>query len=212
MVKYKQIDKYRLETLYRENLPLTEIGSVFSVSPGTVSRAIDFYKILKRKPLRAGDDAIEILRTLEMAAFYQNGMTLEEVGKKFGLTRQGVRHRFKQAGIARRSKPKYINIDEDQLEKFYLEDKLPIDKIASFFNVSKTVIHHGLEFYKIPKRGRINNGGYRVDSLRKLKIGEKKEIEIRSRIYSGIYSTAKRIGITVSVRSQGGKFEITRLA
>lgn len=211
MVKYKQIDKDQLETLYRENLPLTDIGAVFSVGPKTVSRAIDFYEIPRRKPLRAGGNAVEISRTLEMATLYRSGLSLAAVGEKFGLTRQGVRHRFTQAGIARRSKPKYINIDEDQLEKFYLEDKLPIDKIASFFNVSKTVIHHGLEFYKIPKRSRINNGGYRVDSLRKLKIGEKKEIEIRSRIYSGIYSTAKRLGIKVSVRSRGGKIEITRV-
>jgi len=211
MVKYKQIDKDQLETLYRKNLPLTDIGAVFSVGPKTVSRAIDFYEIPGRKPPRAGDDAVEILKTLEMAALYRSGRSLEEVGEQFGLTRQGVRHRFMQAGINRRSKPKLINIDKDRLEKFYVEDKLPIGKIAALFNVSKIVINHGLEFYKIPKRSRINNGGYVVDSLRKLTIGETKEMEIRSKMYSWVYDTAKRIGIKVSVRSRGGKFEVTRL-
>ncbi len=211
MVKYKQIDKYRLETLYRENLPLTDIGAVFSVGPKTVSRAIDFYKITRRKPLRAGGNAVEISRTLEMAALYRSGLSLEEVGEQFGLTRQGVRHRFMQAGINRRSKPKLINIDKDRLEKFFLEEKLSIVKIASFFNVSKPFINHALEFYKIPKRSPVSKGGYLVNSLRNLKIGEKKEIKIRSKGYGGIYTTAKRLGIKVSVRSRGVKFEITRV-
>jgi len=127
------------------------------------------------------------------------------------LTRQGVRHRLMQAGVVRRSKPKYTNIDKERLEKFYLEDKLPIGKIASFFSVSKSFINHALEFYKIPKRSPVSKGGYLVNSLRNLKIGEKKEIKIRSKGYGGIYTTAKRLGIKVSVRSRGGNFEITRV-
>ncbi len=211
MVKYKHIDKNRLEILCRENLSLIEIGAAFSVGPKTISRAIDFYKIPRRKSLRAGGNAVEISRTLEMAALYRSGLSLAAVGEKFGLTRQGVRHRFTQAGVVRRSKPKYTNIDKERLEKFYLEDKLPIDKIASFFSVSKPFINHALEFYKIPKRSPINKGGYLVNNLRKLKIGEKKEIKIRPKVYSGIYTTAKRLGIKVSVRSCGGNFEITRV-
>jgi predicted DNA-binding protein YlxM (UPF0122 family) len=211
MVKYKHIDRDQLEILYRENLSLTEIASVLSVSQETISKAIDFHKIPKRKHPGAGNGAVENSRTREMAELYRSGLSLEEVGEKFGLTRQGVRYRFMQAGINRRRKPKLVTIDKDRLEKFYLEEKLSIVKIASFFNVSKPFINHALEFYKIPKRSSINKGGYLVNSLRSLKIGEKKEIKIRSKGYGGIYTTAKRLGIKVSVRSRGVKFEITRV-
>ncbi len=184
MVKYKHIDRDQLEILYRENLSLTEIASVLSVSQETISKAIDFHKIPKRKHPGAGNGAVENSRTREMAELYRSGLSLEEVGEKFGLTRQGVRYRFMQAGINRRRKPKLVTIDKDRLEKFYLEDKLPIDKIATIFNVNRIVINHGLEFYKIPKRSRINNGGYMVDSLRTLKLGETKEMELHSKSVS----------------------------
>ncbi len=59
--------------------------------------------------------------TRQMVDLFQIGMTLEVVGKKFGMTRQGVRYRFIQAGIPRRKKVTYKDIDKQQLEKLYFQ-------------------------------------------------------------------------------------------
>ncbi len=212
MTIYKHIDKNRLEILYRENLTLIQIGKIFRVGPRTVSRAIDFYQIPKRKKTGAGDHAVELRKTREMAELYQNGMTLESVGKRFGLTRQGVRHRFRQAGIERRSAAKYKNIDKNRLEKFYLRDQLPVGKIASLFKVADSVIYRALKFHHITKRDSIVKGGYIIKILKNLTIGEKKQIKLRSTVYSGIYSTAKRLGIKISVKTRGDRlYDITRI-
>jgi hypothetical protein len=148
-----------------------------------------------------------------MAELYQSGKTLEEVGKEFGLTRQGVRERFIKAGIARRSKDKFPDIDKTRLETLYLGNKLPVSDIADLFLVSEGVIMRALKFHQIPKRRRISNGGYIVNFLRSLKIGEKDTIEPRkSSEYASLHTAARLVGIKISVKKlEERRYEVTRL-
>ena len=148
--------------------------------------------------------------TREMAELYNGGMTLEQVGKRFGMTRQGVRHRFMIADIIRRH-PK--NIDKDRLEALYSKERLPIFKIAADFSVSENKIRKALKSYEIPRRKPLKLGGYKVDILRSLKIGEKRLIKWHNnKEYARLYTPAKLLGMKVSIRSRGnGKFEVTRL-
>jgi hypothetical protein len=37
--------------------------------------------------------------TLEMARLYKSGLTLEEIGNRYGISRQRVQQRFKEAGL-----------------------------------------------------------------------------------------------------------------
>lgn len=152
--------------------------------------------------------------TRQMVKLYQDGMTLEEVGKKFGLSRQGVRHRFIQAGIPRRSKINYKNIDIKRLEKLYFEERLTIPKIAAEFPVQTIVIRKALKFHQIPRREPLKLGGYIVDFLRSLEINEKGIIEWqRNEEYANLHHPAKQINLKISIRKlTGRKFEITRLA
>lgn len=148
--------------------------------------------------------------TQEMERLYNAGLSLEEVGSRFGMTRQGVRHRFVKAGIACRQ-PKII--DKDRLETLYSKDRLPIAKIAGILSVSKSKIKQTLETYGIPRRESIKKGGFRVDFLRSLEIGEKRVIKWRDEDqYAHLHWTAKLVGIKISIKSIGkGKFEVTRL-
>lgn len=65
--------------------------------------------------------------TRKTAELYDGGMSLEQVGEAYGLTRQGVRHRFIKAGIVRRRRKQ---IDKKRLETLYSAKRLPISEIA----------------------------------------------------------------------------------
>jgi predicted DNA-binding protein YlxM (UPF0122 family) len=150
--------------------------------------------------------------TAKMAKFYQNGLSLEAIGKQFGMTRQAVRERFIKAGIARR-KNKYEQINKDRLETLYFKDKMPISEIADVFSVSPGIVRQALKFHKISRRKPLNSSGYKVDFLRSLGIGEKRVFEWRNnKRYIHLHDTANRICIKISIKSLGGgNFEITRL-
>ena len=145
-----------------------------------------------------------------MAELYDGGMTLEQVGERFGLTRQGVRHRFIKAGVIRR-RPEPI--DKKRLETFYSVERLPIPKIAAVFSVSIGKIQRALKSYEIPRRPPLKKGGIQVDFLRSLKIGKTSVIKWRSdEKYAHLHQAAKQIGIKISARSLGdGEYAVTRL-
>ncbi len=67
--------------------------------------------------------------TAEMAKLYEDGLSLEAIGQKFGMTKQGVRDRFIKAGIERH-KTKYKQINREHLETLYLEQRMSIDRIC----------------------------------------------------------------------------------
>lgn len=146
----------------------------------------------------------------EMKELYESGLSLEKVGERYGITRQGVRHRFEKAGITRRQ---LKTIDRDRLITLYSKDKLPILEIAALFRVSKGKIERSLKLYEIPRRKPLKLGGYIVDFLRSLEIGENRIIEWRrDEKYAHLHHAAKLVGIKISIRSLGdGKFKVTRL-
>lgn len=147
-----------------------------------------------------------------MAELYNDGWTLESIGKKFGMTRQGVRSRFMTAGITRRHWLKYPHIDKEHLAKLYSDDKLPLSDIADIFSVSIYVIKLALEFHKIPRRKPLFLGGYAIDFLRRLKCGEAAKIELRTGNYTYLYPAAKRIGIKITIGAKdANKFMVTRI-
>lgn len=148
--------------------------------------------------------------TEEMAKLYDGGMTLEQIGERFGLTRQGVRHRFMKAGITRR-RPK--SIDRDRLDVLYSKDRLPINEIADLFSASIGRIRRALKIYEIPRRAPLKKGGIQVDFLRSLAIGKTGVIKWRSdEKYAHLHTAAKQVGIKISTKSLGkGEYAVTRL-
>ena len=183
-------------------MPVSTLGN--SVSVAEFLNPLDETYRNARKIMTAKD----IIR--EMEELYDGGMTLEQVGERFGITRQGVRHRFVKAGIIRR---RPAPIDKKRLETLYSADKLPIPKIAAVFSVSIGKIQRALKTYEIPRRPSLKKGGIQVDFLRSLEIGKTEVIKWRSaEKYAHLHHAAKLVGIKISIRSRGdGEYAVTRL-
>lgn len=210
MYKYKTIPKKRLKNLLRQNLTQKQISKILSVSENVIRQATIYHEIPKRKPLRVSSDPLEIEKTRRMAVFFHRGESFEQIGKRFGLTRQGVRYRLATIGTALYPQ-KHKNLDKVLLQSSY-EKNLTIEKIAALFTTSVDTIRKALRYYRVPKRRPLNKGGSRVDFLRSLKVGEEKLLSIDSRYYGGLYSTAKRIGFKITVRSVTSNcLQVTRI-
>lgn len=149
-----------------------------------------------------------------MIRLYENGMTLQEIGDRYGISRQRVQQRFKAAALIHvRRPPKYTLIAKNRLATLYAGERLAIAKIGEVFGVKSHLIRQALEFHKIPKRSSIKSNGKYVDRLRKLNVGESIEIDCRAKKpYVVLHKSAKCAGGKVSMKKLGGgKFQITRI-
>jgi predicted DNA-binding protein YlxM (UPF0122 family) len=152
--------------------------------------------------------------TREMIKLYENGMTLQEIGDLYGISRQRVQQRFEDADATQFERPpKYTLINKDHLETFYVRERLSIAKIGDAFEVKSHLILQALEFHKIPKRCSINSSSKYVDRLRELKIGKKIEIDCPAKKpYVVLHKSAKIADSKISVKKLGdGKFQIMRI-
>jgi hypothetical protein len=150
--------------------------------------------------------------TENMIKLFQAGATLQAIGKEYGMTRQAVHYRLTKAGI-NTSQTKYERFDRTLLEKLYTEERLSLEKIAAIFSTYIDSILKALKFHKIPRRQNIKTGGFKVDFLRSLEIGEKGIFEWKNRGKGAhLHGAAKEIGIKISVKSIGGNhYEVTRI-
>jgi predicted DNA-binding protein YlxM (UPF0122 family) len=152
--------------------------------------------------------------TLDIEKLYRRGMTMQQIGKLCGMSRQAVQQRLAKVGVASSDRPlKHTLIDKERLEFLYTKKKFSLDKIADAFSVKREVIRNALKFHQIPKRDWIKSGGSRLDVLKKLNVGDKCEATFnRKRPHALIYTPAKKLGIKISMRLlDGNKFEITRI-
>lgn len=151
----------------------------------------------------------------EMAELYERGMTLQEIGDRYGISRQRVQQRFKDTGFSHIERPpKFTLIDTKRLETLYLRKRLSVAKIGEALKVKPRIIRQALEFHKIPKRRSLTSNGKYIDRLRELKIGENIEIVCcAKKPYVVLHFSAKRAGGKVSVKKlASGKFQVTRIS
>ena len=149
-----------------------------------------------------------------MAKLYRGGMTMQQIGDRYEVSRQTVQQRLASVGITAGDRPlTYKLIHKKHLELLYSEEKLSLDKIAQASGVKREVISQALEFHQTPKREWINTGGSRLYVLKRMKLGDKCQATFtRMRPHSLIYMPAKKLGIKVSMRRLGdNEFEITRI-
>lgn len=86
-------------------------------------------------------------RTRAMYALYAEGATLEEVGDRFGVTRERVRQIFREAGISTRSiaetsalrQDRLVDQHSDEIRTAFLELR-DIGAVALQLNVPQTVV------------------------------------------------------------------------
>lgn len=153
------------------------------------------------------------LISLEMKKLFEvDKLTMEEIGRRYGIIKQAVQARLAKLGVGRRPN-KYTLIDKHLLEKNYSDNSLSIDKIAKKMNVSKHSIESALIFYKIQKRPPVKSGGKYVDLLRDLMVGQKMEITLTVKNpLQVLHRSATATGIKIATRSRGnGKYMIIRI-
>lgn len=150
--------------------------------------------------------------TLEMAELYHGGMTLEEVGKQYGMSRQAVHERFKNLGVSKKT-PLHKSIDKKALIKLYSVQRFSIGRIAEKLGMTSYSVSEALKFYKIPKRRKIIHKGIYQDFLRDMKVGDKGIIELNtSAPHVAIHVAAKLQKKKISMRKIKDKtYEITRV-
>jgi hypothetical protein len=149
----------------------------------------------------------------EMTELYKSGMTLQEIGDRYGISRRRVSQRFKEAGLPIARPPKFTLIDKDRLETLYAGERLSIAKIGEAFGVKPHLIQQALHFHKIPQRTSPVSDGRYVDRLRELRIGESVEIVCDAKKpYVMLHRSAKCAGGKISMKKiETGKFQVTRI-
>ncbi len=141
------------------------------------------------------------------------GLTLQQIGERYGMSRQAVDDRFRRMKIKPQPLESVQKMNKEKLEHFYFEEKLPLVQIAAEFEVDVSIIRKALKRYKIPKRQHLKRPGKHQEFLDNMEIGGKAVIEvIKGNPYITMHIAAKRRGRKVSVRKiSATEFEITRL-
>lgn len=126
--------------------------------------------------LRAVND--ELVRLYEV-----DGLSMLQLARRFGVSRQGIHHRLKRQGIRirpqGRPRPK---IDELTLRSLYLDQKLSGREIAIRFNVTQRAVYYWLKAFNIKSRG---PGYYRkYPELANLQVGESMHAQELSKLGS----------------------------
>ena len=95
--------------------------------------------------------------TRELTELYENGMRLQEIVDSYGISRQRVQQRFKDAGLVQLQRTlKYTLIEKVCLRTLYAEERFSIGKIGDAFGVKTHLIRQALGFHRISKRSLID--------------------------------------------------------
>jgi hypothetical protein len=166
----------------------------------------------------------------EMRRLYlDEGLTLKEIGVRFGITRQAVQLRFVKAGISRRSHysqnfrnaneqrsdriHRFLNDRRNEIVKMYDGEKVPLSVIVNRIGISHEVIRKYLIACGVEIRSTDSFRAY--PELGKLKVGESLLLPRPARKSSPhltYYRMAKTLKIRVSVRAADERtFRVTRV-
>lgn len=150
----------------------------------------------------------------EMAALYEaGGITLEEIGREYGVSKQAVSQRFAELEIRRPTlPPKCARIGKTKLDDLYTTKRFSIAKISGLLGTESYRIYQALRYYRIPKRRSIVFDGKYKDKLKKLEIGEAAEIDFHGKKpHADLHRAGKNAGVKVSVKKLAEtKFLVTR--
>lgn len=148
------ITKEKLSKMYIVDLMSTKkIASYFNVAPRTIFARLKEYGI----PLKTASEArIEVhISKEELEKLYiQDGMTMKEIGKLYGITDSTVLYKMRRYNIPSRSKSESHRslIPKKELERLYITENKTIREIVDFFGFSKDTIISRMREYGIQSR------------------------------------------------------------
>lgn len=128
-------------------------------------------------------DPAELKRMIEL---YKGGLSMEETGEAFGISKQRVEQILKKEGVKTRGntntekyaaskKSRRKILPKDLLIDLYVDKKLPVKEIALKLGVSEGSLYRNLSEYGIPRRETEPSfsSPLTAELLRKLYIDEK---------------------------------------
>ena len=223
----------RLGETQQVSPPQTRIGMVgFQVQSSTNLRdlELEYFRCAMRESESTPRTVDREAEIDEMRRLYlDEGLTLKEIGVRFGITRQAVQLRFVKAGISRRShySQNFRNANEQrsdrihrllddrrkEIVKMYDDEKVPLSQIADRMGISHGAIRKFLIACGIEIR---STDSFRTfPELGKLKVGESLLLPRPVRKGSPhltYYKMAKTYNIRVSVRTFDERtFRVTRI-
>jgi IS30 family transposase len=151
-----------------------------------------------------------------MIRLYQDeGLTMQQIAQKFGLSRQAVHCRLTRAGV--QSRPSWQRhprmIDRETLVRLYTNEQIPVSKLARMLKTDARTIERELKRHSIERRPK-NYERRKPSALDNLQVGESALISFQmDRIpYVNYYLSAKVRKIKVSIRRiETGQVQVTRI-
>ncbi len=113
-------------------------------------------------------------------------MPAKKVAEHFGVTRQAISWRLKDAGVQTRPlRPKPPRFAKEILESLYVEQQLTVDQVADRLNTSPCVIIRELDKHGIQRRTP-KTWAVKYPQIRDLKIGESIDLPKSNRLKHAI--------------------------
>ncbi len=90
--------------------------------------------------------------------YKENGKTAKQIAKEFGKKEDSIQNLLHKFGIRRDFLERdTIKINEEDLRRKYLEEKLTIEEIGNFYGLGKSTIQYKIKKFNIPTRLRRKN-------------------------------------------------------
>lgn len=163
-----------------------------------------FHQAKQKHPNSCRRSATEIKQIIDL---YESGLSLEQVGEQFGISKQRVKQILDAARVKTRKftrSEKYVAarlsqqkiLPKNRLIELYTDKKMPVNEIIKELKTNGKVFHRSLEFHNIPKREqlRAKESALTEDVLRRLYLEENvTALEIARRLGYAAITIRKRL-------------------
>ncbi len=152
---YLRLDDEEIVRLYTvKRLGVPEIAQSFSVNTSTIYERLRACGI----PIRSKSEALRLtLDDDEIVRLYTiERLSLAEVAQQFGVSIPTICSRLEARGIARRSisEAQRLKLDDNEIERLYIIERLPMAEIARQFGVKAQTILRRLEARGVSRRNK----------------------------------------------------------
>jgi transposase len=157
--------------------------------------------------------------------YLDEGLALQAVGERFGISRQAVQDRLRRAGVPRRARQARTkplryelmkgSIDLEALRRLYLDQKLPVYALARRFGCSYSVMRQILVSEGITIRHQRDYLEPRYPAIFELEVNQSAVFNLPNAkaSISSLHAVAKRLNRRITTKKIAeGTYRVTRIA
>lgn len=140
----------------------------------------------------------ELIRLYEV-----EGLSMENIARRFSTTRQGVHYRLKRSGVTIRPTGRPAPpVSRDLIHALYVDQKLSARQIGERLKVTPRYVYNWLRIYNVKSRRR--GARIKYPEIGKLQVGESIDIprpQTSGKFQHYFYPMAHRYGTKISVKT-----------